>query len=494
MYLLGYDCGTSSIKATLIDSQTSEIVCFATAPDREMDILSKNPGWAEQNPEAWWDNLKKATTKLLLESKVGASDIIAIGISYQMHGLVVVDKNKNVLRSSIIWCDSRAVAMGQQAAEQIGSQQCLENLLNLPGNFTAAKLKWVKDNEPDIYSKIHKIMLPGDYIAMKMTDEITTTQSGLSEMILWDFKNDKLADLVMDCFGFSQDLIPNIVPTFGIQGILTKECADELGLKAGIPIAYRAGDQANNALSLNVLNPGEIAATAGTSGVIFGIGDQAHYDSASRVNTFLHVNNTSTSHRYGVLLCVSGTGILNSWLKHHVAGGVDYPQMNELADSIPVGSEGLCILPFGNGAERILENRNIGGCIDGLNFNSHNKAHLFRAAQEGIVFALNYGLGIMANMGIKVQKVRAGHANMFLSPIFQKTFACTTDAVVELYNTDGSAGAARGAGIGEGVYKSFEEAFAGLKCVKVIEPVEKDKPQYREAYGRWQTVLKKQLI
>ena len=494
MYLLGYDCGTSSIKATLIDSQTSEIVCSATAPDKEMDILSQNPGWAEQNPEIWWDNLKKATAKLVLESKVIASDISVIGISYQMHGLVVLDKNKHVLRPSIIWCDSRAVPMGQQAVQQIGSQKCLENLLNLPGNFTAAKLKWVKDNEPDIYSKIDKIMLPGDYIVMKMTNEITTTQSGLSEMILWDFKNDLLADLVMDCFGFSQDLIPNIVPTFGVQGTLTKECAGELGLKVGIPIAYRAGDQPNNALSLNVLNPGEIAATAGTSGVIYGIGDKALYDPESRVNTFLHVNNTAQSHRYGVLLCVSGTGILNSWLKHHVAGGVDYAQMNELAADVPVGSDGLSILPFGNGAERTLENKNIGGCIDGLNFNIHNKGHLFRAAQEGIVFALNYGLQIMGDMDIKVQKVRAGHANMFLSPIFQKTFACTTGSVVELYNTDGSAGAARGAGVGADIYKNFEEAFAGLKCVNVIEPVEKEKPQYRQAYDRWLTVLKKQLI
>ncbi|HPD46007.1 MAG TPA: FGGY family carbohydrate kinase [Anaerohalosphaeraceae bacterium] len=494
MYLLGYDIGTSSIKATLMDAATQQVAATATCPKKEMEILAPQSGWAEQHPESWWQNVKAATAEILAVAKVAPVDVAAIGITYQMHGLVCVDKNKNVLRPSIIWCDSRAVGVGRSAAEKIGPDKCLAHLLNYPGNFTAAKLGWVKQNEPDVYRQIHKIMLPGDYIAMKMTDRIVTTVSGLSEGILWDFKDAKVADLVLDAFGISPDLLAPTVDTFANQGELTSAAAAELGLKAGTPIAYRAGDQPNNAFSLNVLNPGEIAATAGTSGVVYGIGDQPNYDPKSRVNTFIHVNNTPKTPRNGVLLCLNGTGILNSWLKHNVAApGEDYPQMNDAAAKVPVGSAGLAILPFGNGAERILENENIGASIHNLNFNVHTRAHVFRAAQEGIVFALNYGLDIMRNMGIVVDTVRAGSANMFLSPIFASAFATTTGARVELYNTDGSQGAARGAGIGAGIYKDYPAAFAGLKRTRTIDPDPAQAGAYKAAYATWLKTLESQL-
>ena len=485
MYLIGYDIGSSSIKASLLEAGSGKIVASATSPGKEMRIMEPQPGWAQQHPDTWWKNIKIATREILHSSNVIPTDIKAIGISYQMHGLVLIDKNKQVLRDAIIWCDSRAVEIGRKAFEDIGQQKCLKHLLNSPGNFTASKLKWVKENEPEIYSKIHKIMLPGDYIAMKLTDRVATTPSGLSECILWDFQQRHLADLVLDHYGIDIDMIPEIVPTFSVQGELTKQAADELGLHAGTPITYRAGDQPNNALSLNVLNPGEIAATAGTSGVIYGIGDKPDYDSKSRVNTFAHVNYTTDKPRFGVLLCVNGTGILNSWLKHNIAGDLDYPQMNELAAEAPIGSDGLSILPFGNGAERTLENRDIGCTVYGLKFNTHNKAHLLRAGQEGIAFALNYGLEIMRDMGIEINTVRAGDANMFLSPLFRKAFATVTGATVELYNTDGSAGAARGAGIGAGIYESCKEAFSTLKRTKAIEPDEKLTKDYGHAYENW---------
>lgn len=494
MYLLGYDIGTSSIKATLMDSQTQQVTASATCPKKEMEIIAEKSGWAEQHPQSWWANVKAATAEILAESEIDAGEISAIGITYQMHGLVCVGKDKKVLRPSIIWCDSRAVAYGNTAAEEIGPEKCLEQLLNYPGNFTATKLKWVMENEPDIYKRIDKIMLPGDYIAMMMTDRIVTTVSGLSEGIFWDFKNFHVASLVLDNLGISSDLLPEALDTFCDQGELTAAAAAELGLKAGTPIAYRAGDQPNNAFSLNVLNPGEIAATAGTSGVVYGIGDKPNYDPKSRVNTFVHVNNTADVHRNGVLLCLNGTGILNSWLKHNVAApGEDYPQMNEQAAAIPVGSDGLMILPFGNGAERTLENNDIGASIHNMSFNTHTKAHVLRAAQEGIVFALNYGLDIMRDMGIEINTVRAGSANMFLSPVFASAFATVTDAHVELYNTDGSQGAARGAGVGAGVYKDFVEAFTGLKKTKTIEPDASLKDEYAEAYSKWHKVLEAQL-
>ena len=493
--LLGYDVGSSSIKATLMDAETGKVLAAATSPDKELEIVAKQLGWAEQDPTVWWEHVKTATKKIQSRTEFDAGDVHAIGISYQMHGLVVVDKNNQVLRPSIIWCDSRAVQIGEQAATDIGQEKCLKRLFNLPGNFTASKLKWVKENEPKVYNKIHKIMLPGDYIAMMMTGDIKTTPSGLSEGIMWDFESNGLADFVLDDYCISNELIAETLPTFSIQGELTKEAANELDLNAGTMISYRAGDQPNNALSLSVLQPGEIAVTAGTSGVVYGVSDQKNYDQHSRVNVFVHVNHTAEDPRYGVLLCLNGTGILNSWLKHNfVAGeGLDYEQMNELAAQVPVGSDGLVILPYGNGAERTLENRNIGASVHGWNFNVHKKANFLRAAQEGIVFALNYGLGIMRDMGIQLTTVKAGNANMFLSPLFAEAFATVTQANVQLYNTDGSQGAARGAGIGAGVYKSTDEAFVGLEPVKTIEPNEKLSSAYQQAYAGWEEVLKQQL-
>ncbi len=492
--LLGYDVGSSSIKATLMEADTGKVLVSASSPEKELEIIAKELGWAEQHPHTWWEHVKTATRKIKAQAKFDAGDVKAIGISYQMHGLVVVDKNNEVLRPSIIWCDSRAVQIGEKAARDIGEEKCLKSLFNLPGNFTASKLKWVKENEPEIYSKIDKIMLPGDYIAMKMTGEIKTTPSGLSEGIMWDFEGDGLADFVLDNYGISSGLIADTVPTFSVQGEMTKAAADELGLSAGTKVSYRAGDQPNNALSLSVLAPGEIAVTAGTSGVVYGVSDKKKYDRLSRVNVFVHVNHSAKNPRYGVLLCLNGTGILNSWLKHNfVAEGLDYPQMNKLAAEVSVGSDGLVILPYGNGAERTLENRNIGASVHGWNFNVHKKAHFLRAAQEGIVFALNYGLGIMKEMGIQLKTVKAGNANMFLSPLFAEAFATVTGASVELYNTDGSQGAARGAGIGAGIYKGPEDAFVGLEPVKTIRPNEKLASSYNKAYERWEKVLSQKL-
>ncbi len=496
--LLGYDVGSSSIKATLMEAETGKVLASATSPqEKELKMIANKPGWAEQYAETWWKHLKLATQQVKNQTDYNLKkEDTPIGISYQMHGLVIIDKGMEVIRLPIIWCDSRAVQIGEEMAKKIGHKKCLETMLNLPGNFTASKLKWIMDNEHKNYKKIHKIMLPGDYIAMKMTNEIKTTPSGLSEGIMWDFIDDDLAQIVLKAYGISQDLIPDRVPTFSVQGELTREAAAELGLKAGTKVSYRAGDQPNNALSLNVLHPGEIATTAGTSGVVYAVTDSKNYDPQSRVNIFVHVNHEKAKPRYGVLMCLNGCGILNSQLKNYFiseAGcGLNYEQMNTLAKKIHVGSDGIVILPYGNGAERTLGNKDINASVHGWNFNVHNKAHFYRAAQEGIVFALNYGLDIMRSMGVKIETVRAGKANMFLSDVFAEAFANTTGAVVELYNTDGSQGAARGAGIGAGIY-AWGDAFVGLKPVGRFEPNEKLRQEYQAAYGIWKDVLEARL-
>ncbi|MDR0332823.1 MAG: carbohydrate kinase [Dysgonamonadaceae bacterium] len=490
MYLLGFDIGSSSVKACLVEASSGKIIASDFFPKTEMQIIAEKSGWAEQNPESWWANLKLANESVLKQSGVAAEDIKAIGISWQMHGLVLVDKNQNVLRNSIIWCDSRAVPYGEKAFKAIGEEKCLSHLLNSPGNFTAAKLAWVKENEPQIYAQIDKLMLPGDYIGMKLTGDIVTTVEGLSEGIFWDFKENKLSDDVLNYFGFDKNFIPEIKPTFGIQGTVSAETAKELGLKEGIPVTYRAGDQPNNALSLNVFNPGEIASTAGTSGVVYGVLGEVNYDPKSRVNTFAHVNHTAEQTRLGVLLCINGTGILNSWIKRNtVAEGVSYAEMNDLAAKSPIGANGISIIPFGNGAERILENKETGCSIHGINFNIHNRNDIIRAAQEGIVFSFQYGMEIMKEMGMDIRVIRAGNANMFLSPVFRQTLASVSGATIELYDTDGAAGAAKGAGIGVGIYASNKEAFANLEKLAVIEPETDLKEEYLEAYNRWKSRL-----
>ncbi|WP_106484694.1 xylulokinase [Bacteroides sp. Marseille-P3684] len=489
MYLLGYDIGSSSVKASLVNAETGVCVASAFYPKVEAEIIAVQPGWAEQKPEMWWQNLKLATAAVMEQSAVSAEQIAAIGISYQMHGLVCVDKDLQVLRPAIIWCDSRAVGYGQKALETLGESVCLSHLLNSPGNFTASKLAWVKENEPDIYARIYKIMLPGDYIAMRMTGEVCTTVSGLSEGMFWDFKNNRVADFLMEYYGFDKSLIPDIRPTFSEQGRMTAAVAEELGLRAGIPVTYRAGDQPNNALSLNVFNPGEIASTAGTSGVVYGVNGTVNYDPQSRVNTFAHVNHTDEQTRLGVLLCINGTGILNSWIKRTMGTDVSYAEMNDLAAGVPIGSQGLSVIPFGNGAERVLGNKEPGCSLQGLNFNSHTRAHIMRAAQEGIVFSFKYGMEVMEQMGMHITNIHAGNANMFLSPIFRNTLAGVTGATIELYDTDGSVGAAKGAGMGAGIYKDNTEAFSTLKKLQVIEPDVQAAEQYQAAYALWKERL-----
>ena len=488
--MLGYDIGSSSVKVCLIEASSGKIIASDFSPKKEMKITADQPGWAEQNPLEWWTNLKLANESVLQKSGVNAEDIKGIGITWQMHGLILVDKDQNLLRPSIIWCDSRAVPYGEKAFAAIGEEKCLSHLLNSPGNFTASKLAWVKENEPEIFEKIDKIMLPGDYIAMKLSGEIGITIEGLSEGIFWDFKNNCISEDVIDYYGIPKSFFPEIVPTFGIQAAVSASAAAELGLKEGTPISYRAGDQPNNALSLNVFNPGEIASTAGTSGVVYGVLDTLDYDKRSRVNTFAHVNHTLEQTRLGVLLCINGTGILNSWLKNNFATSLSsYGDMNELASLSPIGSKGLSIIPFGNGAERVLENKEVNCSIQGINFNIHTKGDVLRAAQEGIVFSYEYGMDIMRNMGMDIQVIRAGDANMFLSSIFRQTLSSVSNAVIELYDTDGAAGAARAAGMGVGFYADSKEAFSALEKIAVIEPEFDKKEQYLEAYERWKRRL-----
>ncbi len=490
MYSLGIDVGSSSVKVALLDIESGKCVCSSTNPKVEAPIIAERKGWAEQDPQSWWNYLCEGVKDMARDHDM--SQVAAIGISYQMHGLVAIDKDCKPVRNSIIWCDSRAVEIGAAALEGIGYEKCMSSLLNSPGNFTASKLAWVKKNEPQVYERIRKFMLPGDYIAYLLTGEVTTTATGLSEGILWDFKNNSRADFVAEYYGIEKDKFSDIVPAVGIQARTSRQVEELLGIPEGTPVSYRAGDQPNNAFSLNVLRPGEIAATGGTSGVVYGVTDLPKADPQSRVNTFLHVTG-SDEPRMGVLLCINGTGIMNSWAHKNVAFDMSYPEMNELAATAPVGSDGLLVLPFGNGAERVLANRNVGAKLAGIDLVRHSRAHILRAVQEGIAFSFRYGIDIMKDLGLRPNVIRAGKANMFLSPLFRSTLATLCDARIELFDTDGSLGAARGAALGAGIYKNADEAFATLERLDVIEPAASWKDALEEAYANWKAEVEKSI-
>jgi len=491
MLLLGIDLGTSSIKVSVIDAQTNKKIASTQYPETEAAILSEQPGWAEQDPATWWNYTKLAIQKLNSLGLYNPKNIGAIGIAYQMHGLVVVDKDYQPLRNSIIWCDSRAVEIGNAAFSELSPTGFLDAHLNSPGNFTASKLAWVKQFEPETYEKVHKFMLPGDFLSMCFTGEINSNISSISEGILWDFKKKDISETLLNHYGISSDLVPEILPVFGNYGKVRAEVAEELGLSTEAFVSYKAGDQPNNALSLNVFEAGEVAATAGTSGVIYAVTDQLVYDKESRVNTFAHVTHENEKPNLGVLLCINGTGIQNSWIKKTTASSYDYMQMNQMAADISIGADGLIILPFGNGAERMLNNKMVLGHMENIDFVRHSPAHLWRAAQEGIAFSFRYGLDILRQNGIEPKVIKAGHANMFLSPIFQQSFAGVTNTPVELYDNDGSVGAALGAGLGAEIFKSRSEAFAGLEKHATVEP--SHVTLYDELYDKWKNSLIKKL-
>jgi xylulokinase len=488
-YLLGLDIGSSFIKAALLDAASGKALASAFSPPREMQIHTPQPGFAEQDPELWWRELGQAVQQLKMLFPFDPTDIMALGISYQMHGLVCVDRELKAIRPAIIWCDGRAVEIGNRAFQDLGEDFCLQHFLNSPGNFTASKLRWVQQHEPGVYNRIFRVLLPGDYIALRLTGEATTTVCGLSEGIFWDYPGNGPARDLLSYYQIDQKLLAPLTPTFGNQGKLSQAAAQSLGLASGTPLCYRAGDQPNNAYSLQVLEPGEVAATAGTSAVIYGVTNKPSFDLQSRVNSFVHVNSSKTTPRLGVLLCVNGAGILNSWLKQNFFSGFSYSDINIAAASVPIGAQGLLCFPFGNGAERILANRDLSARLQGLQFNLHRREHVARAAQEGIVFALNYGAEIMRDMGLVLHTVRAGYANMFLSEVFCSTFANATGCRVELYNTDGALGAARAAGVGLGYYSDLRQSFRGMECIRRIEPEPGLRGQTQDAYLRWKKEL-----
>ncbi|MEO9512173.1 MAG: FGGY family carbohydrate kinase [Flavobacteriaceae bacterium] len=487
MYYLGIDLGSSSVKIALVDSASGKNIGVVQEPDTEMSMHAPKKGWAEQDPMDWWNYVCSGIAKIKNVYNISENEIQGIGISYQMHGLVLVDAKGELLRNSIIWCDSRAVTIGNKAYQEIGEVICDSHLLNSPANFTASKLRWVKENEPETYDKVYKFMLPGDFIASRFSEKINTTISGLSEGIFWDFEQDDVSKTLLDYYQIPTTFVPEIVDTFGVQATLSPKGAKESGLLEGTPILYRAGDQPNNALSLNVFHPGEVAATGGTSGVVYAITDNLSVKESSRVNNFAHVNyKKGTLKNIGKLLCINGAGIQYRWLLNNL-DVASYEEMNSLAAQVEIGSDGICVIPFGNGAERMLENKTIGTRMVNLDLNRHSKAHICRATLEGIAFSFVYGIEIMNSDGINAKVMRAGNDNLFRSEIFSNTIATLIQQEIEIYNTTGAVGAARACTLSKNGYDTFS-GYMKNDHVHTYTPF-KDTQQHQTAYQNWKKEL-----
>lgn len=489
MLLCGIDVGTSSIKVSVVDAANQQLIYSTSFPEIENEIFSPALGFAEQDPEHWWYCVQQAILKANSSLTYNSEDIAAIGISYQMHGLVVLDKTDQVVRPSIIWCDSRAVEIGNRAFEGIGQLYCQHSLLNSPGNFTASKLAWVKENQPELFEKVKHVMLPGDFIAGRFTKAFTTTPSALSEGIFWDFSSDSISQPLLNYFNFDSSLFPKVQDVFSNHGTIDAAVAKELGLNSNVQVTYKAGDQPNNAFSLGVLSPGDIATTAGTSGVVYGVSSELKCDANNRVNSFAHVNHRADQTRIGVLMCINGTGILNRWVKQTICPELSYSEMNKSAASTDIGSKGLLCVPFGNGAERIFQNKQIGASFEKLDFNRHGKPEMIRAAQEGIAFSMAFGIEMLAETGIQPNRLKAGYANMYLSEVFTQTIVNTANLSVDLLESDGAFGAALGAGLGINYYKSEQEAVAQIKKIKTINPIQDQLAITKESYNRWKDLV-----
>jgi xylulokinase len=489
MIAIGFDIGSSFVKAALVEVETGKPIARARVPEVEIPMEAQQLGWAEQHPNLWWQYLCEATQKLLTETDINAEQISSIGISYQMHGLVLVDRDLNPLRKSIIWCDSRATSYGEKAFEKLGKGYCKDHLLNSPGNFTASKLAWVIENEPELYQKAYKLMLPGDFLAAKLSGIPQTTITGLSEGIFWDFKNDQASQALFDHYQIDQSLVPEVVDNFTVQATVSNAGAQATGLKEGTPITYRAGDQPNNAYTLGARKAGDVVATGGTSGVVYALTDQLSGNELTKVNTFAHVNYQPQQKMFGKLLNLNGAGIQYRWL-HQLMGEVGYEKLNEMAQQAPIGSNGLQVFPFGNGAERMLDNKVVNGHISNINFNIHDNNHMVRATLEGIAFAMIYGIEILKNDGVDIENLKVGNDNLFLSDVFSKTIADTLGISIQMLEATGAEGAAK-ASISNPHQTQNND---NINITKTIKPNPKLQVESIASFEKWKTQLLNNII
>ncbi len=472
-YLLGVDIGTSGTKTVLFDVAGNTIMSDL----QEYPLYQPKVGWAEQDPEDWWRAVYTSINNVVFKSGVKAEEIKGVGLSGQMHGAVLLDGNNNVLRKSIIWCDQRSSAECEQITSLIGKERLIEITANpaLTG-FTASKVMWVKNNEPDIYEKVRKILLPKDYIRYKLTGEFATEVSDASGMQFMDIANRKWSDEVLTKLGIDKSYLADLYESQEISGRINSGSAKLTGLKEDTPVVGGAGDQAAGAIGNGIVKPGIISSTIGTSGVVFAYSDKVTIDPKGRVHTFCHAV-PGTWHIMGV---TQGAGLSLKWFRDNFCieekrvaelMGVDpYVLMDKEAEKVEAGCSGLIYLPYLMGERTPHLDPNARGVFFGLSA-KHEKPDMLRAVMEGVVYSLADCLGIIKEMGVDVSEVRASGGGGKSKIWRQMQADVFGSSICTINSSEGPAlGVALLAGVGAGVYSSVGEA-----CDSIIKVVTEQK-------------------
>jgi len=482
-YWLGIDTGTSGTRALLIDSSGREIAAVTAPHD---DIRMEQPLWAEQHPENWTEAAAEAIRGVLAKSGATGHDIRGIGLSGQMHGLVILDRSGSVIRPSLIWCDQRSQPQVDFINRTIGKQKVLESIANpvLTG-FTLPKLLWVRDHEPQHFERMRKVLLPKDYVRFWLTGEFATEVSDASGTALLDVVHRRWSFGMIDSLGLDRDILPSVHESTDIAGVISSQAAQLTGLTAGTPVVGGGGDQAAGAVGNGIVEPGIVSCTLGTSGVVFAHTDNAVWDPLGRVHTFCH----AVRDKWHVMGVTQGAGLSLQWLRNQLAPGVSYDALMSEAATAPAGSQGLFWLPYLMG-ERTphLDASARGGWI-GLTA-KHTRADLIRSVVEGVSYSQKDCVDIIHQLGVPISSIRASGGGA-RSPFWRQILADVFDKrVARLENQEGSAyGAALLAMVGTGEFATVPEACAAtIREADSVTPRNAESKTYAEGYETYQAL------
>lgn len=463
MKFLGIDVGTGGSRAVVIDDNGKVL---ATAIAVHEDFISPEIGWAEQNPEDWWRACVLAIREVL--QTVNAEEIAAIGFSGQMHGSVFLDDSDKVIRPALLWCDQRTEKQCREITEKIGAEKLI-TLVSNPAvtGFTLPKILWLRENEPQNFKKVKSILLPKDYIRLKLSGDKASDVADSSGTLLFDVPNRKWSDEMLSAFEIDEKLLPKVYESIEVTGKISKTAADVTGLKVGTLLVAGAGDNAAGAIGMGITEKGKTSSTIGTSGVIFAVTDAPKLDLKGRIHTLCHAI-PNRWHNTGVTLAA---GLSFKWFRENFGDGKLYDELVNEAEKVSSGSDGAIWLPYLMGERSPHLDPNARAAFVGLTA-SHTKAHLTRAVLEGVAFSLRDSLEIFKESGAEISSVRLGGGGA-KSKLWRQIQADVYNKSVEIIEADEGAafGAAILAGVGAGAWKTVDEA-----CEKTIHVTEKIEP------------------
>ena len=482
-FFLGLDTGTSGTKALVID----ETGALAASDTQEYGLSTPHPQWAEQDPEMWWQAAQKAIAAVLQKANLSGDDITGVGLTGQMHGSVFLNKKQNVLRPALLWCDSRTGAECDEITRKIGGREKLFAVIGQPilASFTAPKIVWVKNHEPQIYEKIAHVLLPKDFIRLRLTGEFAAEVSDASGTSLLDVRKRDWSQPMLDALQIPREWLPKVYESPEVTGIISEAAAKRTGLRAGTPVVGGAGDQAAAGVGCGIVTRGRVSESLGTSGVVFAHSDEAFFDPEMRIQTFCH----AVPGAWHMMGCVLSAGGSLRWYRDTFANGTPYDVLTEAAQNAPAGCEGLQFLPYLTGERTPYPDPNARGVFFGATLRS--EAHWFvRAVLEGVGFGLKDSFTLLDALHVPVSEVRTNGGGA-KSAVWRQIL---TDIIghkhVTLEVDEGPAfGAALLAAVGTGTFASVAEA-----CEATIRPSDETLPKpenvaaYEKYYGLYRTL------